>query len=54
MISLRFIPIWRRNALVWRKLAVPSILGNLADPMIYMLGLGYGLGGLLPQVDGVP
>ena len=53
MISLRFIPIWRRNALVWRKLAVPSILGNLADPMIYMLGLGYGLGGLLPQVDGV-
>jgi lipooligosaccharide transport system permease protein len=53
VISLRFIPIWRRNALVWRKLAVPSILGNLADPMIYMLGLGYGLGGLLPQVDGV-
>jgi lipooligosaccharide transport system permease protein len=54
VISLRFIPIWRRNALVWRKLAMPSILGNLADPMIYMLGLGYGLGGLLPQVDGVP
>lgn len=53
MISLRFIPIWRRNALVWRKLAVPSILGNLADPMIYMLGLGYGLGALLPEVGGV-
>jgi len=51
--SLRFIPVWRRNVLVWRKLAVPSVLGNLADPMIYMLGLGYGLGGLLPQVDGV-
>ncbi|OGA77632.1 MAG: nodulation protein NodJ [Betaproteobacteria bacterium RIFCSPLOWO2_12_FULL_65_14] len=53
MISLRFIPVLRRNFLVWRKLAVPSVLGNLADPMIYMLGLGYGLGGLLPQVDGV-
>jgi len=53
VISLRFIPVLRRNFLVWRKLAVPSVLGNLADPMIYMLGLGYGLGGLLPQVDGV-
>jgi lipooligosaccharide transport system permease protein len=53
-LSLRFIPIWRRNLLVWRKLAIPSILGNLADPMIYMLGLGYGLGSLLPRIEGVP
>ena len=52
-LSLRFIPVWRRNFLVWRKLAIPSILGNLADPMIYMLGLGYGLGRLLPEVGGV-
>jgi len=51
--SLRWLPVWRRNFLVWRKLAIPSVLGNLADPLIYMLGLGYGLGGLLPQVDGV-
>jgi len=51
--SLRFIAVWRRNFLVWRKLAIPSILGNLADPMIYMLGLGYGLGKLLPEVGGV-
>ncbi len=53
-LSLRFIPVWRRNFLVWRKLALPSILGNLADPMIYMLGLGYGLGTLVPSVGGVP
>ena len=52
--SLRFIPVWQRNFLVWRKLAIPSILGNLADPMIYMLGLGYGIGTLLPTVGGVP
>lgn len=47
-------PVWQRNFLVWRKLAIPSILGNLADPLIYMLGLGYGLGRLLPEVDGRP
>jgi len=51
-LSLRFVPVWRRNFLVWQKLAIPSLLGNLADPMIYMLGLGYGLGAMLPEVGG--
>ncbi len=54
ILSRRFVPVWRRNFLVWRKLAIPSLLGNLADPMLYMLGLGYGLGALLPQVEGMP
>ena len=53
-LSLRFVHIWRRNRLVWRKLAIPSMLGNLADPMLYMLGLGYGLGAMLPEVAGLP
>jgi lipooligosaccharide transport system permease protein len=52
--SLRFIHVWRRNRLVWRKLALASALGNLADPMLYLLGLGYGLGALLPEVGGMP
>ncbi|MFZ2268683.1 MAG: ABC transporter permease [Azonexus sp.] len=52
--SLGWFPVWQRNFLVWRKLALPSILGNLADPLIYMLGLGYGLGAMLPTVDGQP
>src|SRR3990167_3808332 len=51
-LSLRFIHVWRRNAMVWRKLAIPSMLGNLADPMLYMLGFGYGLGRMLPDVFG--
>lgn len=53
-LSLRWLYVWQRNFLVWRKLAIPSVLGNLADPMIYMFGLGYGLGSLMPQVDGGP
>jgi lipooligosaccharide transport system permease protein len=48
-LSWRAISVWRRNFLVWKKLAIPSVLGNLADPMIYMFGLGYGLGSLLPS-----
>nr|MBL8410028.1 ABC transporter permease [Dechloromonas sp.] len=54
VIPLGWLPVWRRNFLVWRKLALPSILGNLADPLIYMLGLGYGLGAMLPSIEGQP
>jgi lipooligosaccharide transport system permease protein len=53
-LSLRFWPVWRRNFMVWKKLAIPSVLGNLADPMFYMLALGYGLGALLPEIKGMP
>ena len=51
-LSSRWFALWRRNFLVWKKLMIPSLLGNLADPLIYMLGLGYGLGALLPEVSG--
>ncbi|MGH8731412.1 MAG: hypothetical protein ACREVF_06835, partial [Burkholderiales bacterium] len=53
-LSLRFAHVWRRNFMVWRKLAIPSMLGNLADPMLYMLGLGYGLGALVGNVGELP
>ena len=53
-LSLRFVPVWRRNLLVWRKLAFASVLGNIADPLLYMLALGYGLGALVGEVGGMP
>jgi lipooligosaccharide transport system permease protein len=53
-LSLRFLPVWRRNLLVWRKLAVASVIGNIAEPMITLLAFGYGLGSLLQQIEGVP
>jgi lipooligosaccharide transport system permease protein len=51
-LSLRWVAVWRRNWLVWRRLAIPSILGNLADPLIMLFGLGYGLGALLGEMGG--
>ncbi len=53
LLSLRFIPVWRRNLLVWRKLALASVLGNIADPLLYMLALGFGIGSLIGEVDGM-
>jgi lipooligosaccharide transport system permease protein len=53
-ISMRFFPVYRRHLLVWRKLAISSILGNIADPLITLVAFGYGLGQLLPTVAGMP
>src|SRR5688572_7116024 len=51
-LSLRWVAVWLRNWLVWRRLAIPSILGNLADPLIMLFGLGYGLGALVGEMRG--
>jgi lipooligosaccharide transport system permease protein len=53
-LSLRFVPVWKRNLLVWKKLAIASVLGNIADPLLYMLALGYGLGSFIGNVGGMP
>ena len=50
---MRWVAVWRRNFLVWRKLVIASVLSNLADPLILLFGLGYGLGALLPSVEGM-
>jgi lipooligosaccharide transport system permease protein len=53
-LSPRLIPVMRRHFLVWRKLALPSLLANVADPMITLVAFGYGLGALLGEIAGVP
>lgn len=45
--------VWRRNYLVWRKLARESILGDIVEPLLYLAGFGVGFGALVPEVDGV-
>ncbi|MBO7823516.1 ABC transporter permease [Burkholderia pseudomallei] len=51
--ATNWIAVWRRNYLVWQKLAIASMFGNLADPMIYLFGLGLGLGLMVGHVEGV-
>ncbi len=49
-LSLRWWPVFLRNMLVWRKLAVPSLVGNIAEPLIWLVAFGYGMGALVGQV----
>ena len=49
-LSMRWWPVFLRNLLVWRKLAIPSLVGNIADPLIALVAFGYGLGALVGDV----
>ncbi|EJC80788.1 hypothetical protein Rleg4DRAFT_2444 [Rhizobium leguminosarum bv. trifolii WSM2297] len=51
--TLNWIAVWRRNYLAWKKAALPSLLGHLAEPLIYLFGLGAGLGVMVGRVNGV-
>ncbi|MDT8989988.1 ABC transporter permease [Curvibacter sp. APW13] len=46
-LSLRFWPVFLRNLLVWRKLAMPSLVGNIAEPLMWLVAFGYGMGALV-------
>ena len=50
-LSWRWLPVFRRNLLVWRKLAIPSLVGNIAEPLITLVAFGYGLGALVGRVQ---
>lgn len=50
-LSTRFWPVFLRNLLVWRKLAVPSLVGNIAEPLIWLVAFGYGMGFLVGAVS---
>lgn len=52
--SLRFLPVWQRNLRVWRKLMLPSILGNFGEPLLYLLLFGYGFGRLVGDLGDLP
>ncbi|QDL53223.1 ABC transporter permease [Rhodoferax aquaticus] len=49
-LSLRFWPVFLRNLLVWRKLAIPSLVGNIAEPLMWLVAFGYGMGALVGQI----
>jgi lipooligosaccharide transport system permease protein len=54
LIPTHVLAVWRRNFLVWKKLAGASMLGNFGDPFLYLLGLGYGLGLYIGDMNGIP
>lgn len=52
--SLRSFFIWQRNLRVWRKILLPSSLGNFGEPVLYLFAFGYGFGELVGDLGQLP
>ena len=46
--------VWLRNFRVWLKHARASLIGNLGQPFLFLLAMGYGLGRHVPEIEGLP
>ncbi len=46
--------VWRRNFLVWRKLILPSLCFNFGEPLLFLVGMGYGLGRFVGDMGDMP
>ena len=50
----RAVRIWQRNLTVFRKFSLPSLVGpSIGEPLLYLLGLGFGLGSVVGVVGGM-
>lgn len=45
--------VWKRNALVWTRLLGSALMMNFGEPVLILLGLGYGLGMFIGEMDGM-
>jgi lipooligosaccharide transport system permease protein len=45
--------VWRRNADVFRKTWKVNLVPPLVEPLLYLLALGFGIGGFIGEIDGV-
>lgn len=49
----RSVRVWERNLAVFLKYSLPSLVGpSIGEPVLYLLGLGFGLGTLVGTVGG--
>src|SRR5262245_56903750 len=46
--------VWRRNLESWKRYALPFFVAALGEPIFYLIGIGYGLGRFVINIEGVP
>lgn len=46
--------VWFRNFYYYKKYFLSAIMMNFAEPVLYIVAFGYGLGFFVGQIDGVP
>ena len=46
--------VWYRNFLVWKRFFWTNLIEAIAEPILYFLAIGYGIGAIVGNVNGVP
>lgn len=46
--------VWQRNLTVYGKIFLSSLMPNIFEPLIYILGMGLGLGMFVDKIGGIP
>jgi lipooligosaccharide transport system permease protein len=46
--------VWRRDFESWKDYAVASIVGTMAEPILFFVAIGYGLGRFVDEIQGQP
>lgn len=52
-VSVRFGKVWLRNFDAFVKYFYVNLVGNLGDPVLYLVAMGFGLGAFLGKIEGV-
>ncbi|OGR06198.1 MAG: hypothetical protein A2520_02550 [Deltaproteobacteria bacterium RIFOXYD12_FULL_53_23] len=53
MRGFSFCTIWLRNWRVWKKHILAALIGNLGQPLLFLLAMGYGLGRDVGPMNGL-
>ncbi len=54
MINFKMIyRVWYRNLIVWTKYIKPSLVANIGEPVLYLVLMGYGMGKLVHEINGM-
>jgi len=53
-VGRRFIKVWQRDRDAWFKFYKASLVGNLGEPILFLLAFGLGLSKFINNINGIP
>ena len=53
-LTWRFVAVWRRNMLVHLRFWFSNLLTNFFEPLVYLVGMGFGMGQFVSGIQGFP
>lgn len=53
-VGRRMFKVWQRNRDAWYKFYKASMVGNIAEPILFLLAFGMGLSKFITDINGVP